>query len=425
MFRFTFLLICALVPVGLVGARADVANYALPVGASYKNYATATNGKSLEDGSYIATQKFDGEPMTVDNANYTSAFIENGNRAQREKRAGYLTMDSWAILTTLRVPLGWFAFDNYSEKEDFNQAVIVSADKKVRIEVRLQEYDERALRQGTEATQLQLAASDATHAHLRAMGFEAESLEVASASGESLAVRAPKITGAGTNFSYLEYYGVRSTPAERKAQMGAFGPDDYLLREQLPLIFSLRAPVESFDKYLPLLGLIARDEGLLWIIERHISLKQALEVSPLTQLAITAANQTVTRLKAGDIAAYVDGQMADELKSSSFVEMIQQMSASDAAELLALKRKDFERSARTRLVPFLKNLPPTTTTMVTLVYNRDPQYKQFSVELERQAKIGQRHLGYEVLISRERGVPLDKPAKMSVEVTPNLKIDKR
>ena len=63
----------------------------------------------------------------------TMTIMTNGDKRAQEIKRGYVTMFATWAQTTLRVPLGWFAFEDKDNTED---SIVQSPDKTVRIVAR-------------------------------------------------------------------------------------------------------------------------------------------------------------------------------------------------------------------------------------------------------------------------------------------------
>ena len=249
------------------------------------------------------------------------------------------------------------------------------------------------------------AALAQARARLKSRGFETGTLELLEMSGEAFAVRAPKMSKGGQPFSYIEIVRSRSTHAERalwklEQQKQGANPQSVLLSAnppQEPLAMSLVAPASAFPKYLGLLGLMVRDEGL-----RRQQTQTLTEAEFKTRFVgstqfLDLAGQILTHIKAGDVrfyalhSAFEDGKMPVNLTSE---ETKKQRAA------LAF----IEAQARKELVPVLKNLPAVPTkSRVIVTSDRETIEPFFKVSIEREFKRNKTFSAYRIVMSRKNG----------------------
>ena len=97
----------------------------IPLGASYRDYAVSDDTATFDGEKFDAEREKLGFPMSM---------IFNGDRRAQEVKNGYVTVFATGAQTTLRVPLGWFAFEAIDKFED---SVVRSPDETVRIVARL------------------------------------------------------------------------------------------------------------------------------------------------------------------------------------------------------------------------------------------------------------------------------------------------
>ena len=327
--RFIFLVACAGLSSLVAGARADEAKYALPVGTSYKAYATAATTQSLDgDVDKVRREKL-GSSLSV---------LAQKQTLAREIEGGYATVYAYGAQTTLRVPLGWFAVDSKTSPVD---SLVFSPDLSVKFVAREALNRDKIPRRPDEFERIKKTAIVQTQARLKAGGFKVGVVTLIEGQNQSFVVSAPLLVAtSGRIFDYVERFAQRSSPSERADYWANFASDELIVPPLPPISISLLAPHDKFERHLPLLGLMVRDTGLLWRhIEAFSSRRFEAEFSNATQI-LRVAEEATTLLKAGDAKA-LRARFPRAFEDST------------PAEIQAYLKQE--------IVPFLKRLPNEVT----------------------------------------------------------------
>lgn len=351
----------------LAVSRADAAPKMLtiPVGSSYKNYAAASNTASFEAATQAA-----GLPMQI---------ITTGPKREREIAKGYATLFATWAQTTLRVPLGWSAFD---AKNDIERSIVLSPGKTVRIVARSILTEETSQRRDA-FEQFKQKAVAQTRARLQAEKLQPGTLELLDAPNGAFVVRALNVRNAGGKaFSFIEHFAQRATLEERDAWWAKRARNEPLSTLPLPMALSLLAPAQQFDKYLGLFGLMLRDRGLNWAREETLTPEEFAARTPEASAVLQTADEAVALLRAGSVEEFL-ARFPEALSGQT--------------------RAQSEARLRQITIPFLQKFPAPTRTQITLVTDSDPQEPLFRVTMLRTAIIGETSPAYVVALEREKG----------------------
>ena len=346
----------------------------IPVAPSYRAFAASDNLGTLSTATPDATRDKLGTPMSL---------MFNGTpKLEAETKNGYATMFATWAQTTLRVPLGWYAVDS---NENVDESLIYSPDQTAKIVARAA-MENQAFQSDRDAfAKLETVSVTQTRVRLEKMGYTVGPIEKVELPGEAFAIRAPQMTDkAGRQFSYIEQFSQRATKAQHDEYFDKRNAGQPLSPLQLPLSLSLLAPADKFDKYLPLLGLIARDEGLNWSLEQSLSPAEfAAKVQGAAQFN-ALADEAVALLKAGDVATF----------QARFPEAFEGEDKAKTADYLTKT-----------VVPFFAKLPATIEReQITLLSDRDPLEPVLRATLERKFKLSDENFpSYIVAMDRVGG----------------------
>lgn len=265
----------------------------LPVGPSYLAYVGSDNLDTLSTATPSATRDKLGSPMSI---------MFSGEPLEREKQKGYATMFATWAQTTLRVPLGWYAIES---NDNVDESLIFSPGLTVKIVARSAVENQKVQSDRNAFEKFKTASVEQTRARLQKMGLKSGPIELLDLPGEAFAVRASKVTDkTGHNFSYLERFSQRAPKSERDEFWRTMNTGVGMSPLQLPLGLSLLAPADKFEKYVGLLGLMARDEGLNWSRERSLSPAEFRAQVPDADKFNAVADEAVALIKAGDAKAF-------------------------------------------------------------------------------------------------------------------------
>jgi hypothetical protein len=143
---------------------------------------------------------------------------------------------------------------------------------------------------------------------------------------------------------------------------------------------SLLAPEKSFPKYLSLLGLLARDEGINWVREESLSLPEFRAQAKDAARFEAMASEAIALLKKDDLAGF-------------FARFPQSFEGGPRAEAEAYLRQ--------AVLPTLKTLPEKPMReSVTLSRDRDPVEPFYQVTLMREFQVGKAYPAYTVVMKR-------------------------
>lgn len=265
----------------------------LPVGPSYLAYVGSDNLDTLSTEKPNMTREKLGSPMSL---------MFHGEQLEREKQKGYATMFATWAQTTLRVPLGWYAVES---PDNVDESLVYSPGQSVKIVARAAIENEIYQSNRNAFEKLKAESVGQTRVRLQKLGLTAGPIERVDLAGEAFAVRVPKaMDKAGRTFSYLERFSQRSPKALRDKFWATLGTGQPMSPLQLPLAMSLLSPADKFEKYVGLLGLMARDEGLNWSIEASLSPAEFAAQVPDAARFNAVADEVVALLKAGDVAGF-------------------------------------------------------------------------------------------------------------------------
>ena len=346
----------------------------IPVAPSYLGFAAANNLDTLNTATPDATRDQLGTPMSL--------FFNGTPKLESETKNGYATLFATWAQTTLRVPLGWYAVDS---NENVDESLIFSPDQTVKIVARAAMENQAFQSERDAFAKLEKVGVPQTRVRLEKMGYTVGPIEKIELSGEAFAIRAPQMTDkAGRKFSYIEQFSQRATKESRDDFWRKMDAGQPLSPLQLPLSLSLLAPADKFDKYLPLLGLMARDEGLNWSLEQSLSPAEFVAKVQGAAQFNALADEAVALLKAGDVAAF----------QARFPLAFEGESKAATADYLTKT-----------VVPFFAKLPTTIEReQVTVISDRDPLEPALRATIERKFKLSDENFpSYIVAMDRVGG----------------------
>ena len=332
-----FLALVALAPC----SHAAPAMQDIPVAPSYLPYVGADNSATFDGDAYEKQRDKLGSPMSI---------LTHGAQREREMKNGYVTVFATWAQTTLRVPLGWYAVES---NENVDESLIFSPGQTVKIVARAAIENQKFQSDRNAFEKLKIESVGQTRARLQKMGLTAGPIERFDWPGEAFAVSVPRATDkAGHTFSYIERFSQRSPQSERDEFWRAMGTGKAMSPLQLPLGLSLLAPTDKFEKYLPLFGLMARDEGLNWAREFSLSTAEFKAQVPDAAKFNAVADEAIALIQAGDAAAF----------QKRFPTAFEGQSASQTAKYLT-----------TIATPFFAKLPAKIEREnISVVRERDP-----------------------------------------------------
>ena len=265
----------------------------IPVAPSYLPFVGSDNTATLDGDAFQKQRDKLGGLMSI---------ITHGAAREREMKQGYVTLFATWAQTTLRVPLGWYAVES---NQNVDESLVFSPGLTVKIAARAAVENQKFQSDRNAFAELKSASVGQTRVRLQKMGLTAGPIERLDLDGESFAVRVPAATDkAGHTFSYIERFSQRSPKAERDEFWRTMGTGKPMSPLQLPLAMSLLAPADKFEKYLPLFGLMARDEGLNWAREFSFSPAEFRAQVPDAAQFNAVADEAVALVKAGDAAVF-------------------------------------------------------------------------------------------------------------------------
>ena len=323
----------------------------IPVGNSYLDYSAADDTATLDGEKFEAEREKLGLTMTI---------MTNGEQRAQEIERGYVTMFATWAQTTLRVPLGWFAFE---AKDNTDESLVLLPDKTVRIVARAAVSSESWQKERDAFDKLKKNAVEQTRQRLQAQKLTPVKLELMDISEQEFVVRADDVKDAqGKNWSYLERFSQRSTPQERAQWWAKYDRGEALGSLAQPLAMSLLASKTEFEKYLGLFGLMVRDEGLNWVKEELLTPEEFAARVPDAERFVKLADDAVALFKAGDVQAL----------QARFP------TAFEGTPLDGLEPYFQDAAAVLKLLP-----PKPTRTAITLATDRDPENPLFRVTFVR------------------------------------------
>lgn len=363
-------LICAL---PATSSHAAPAMQKILVGPSYLVYISSGNLDTLSMEKPDSRREKLGSPMSI---------LFNGERLKREQTNGYATMFATWAQTTLRVPLGWYAVESNENVEEslvFSPGLNVAVVARAAIENQQFQSDRNAF------AKLKAASVEQTRIRLQNLGFKPGPIERFDLADGSFAVRAPQMHDRdGEAFSYIELFSQRATKAERDAFWAKVAAKQPVAPLPLPLALSLRTTPAKLDKYVGLLGLMARDEGLNWAREFSFSPTEFNAQAPDADKFNAVADEAVALIRAGDAAAF----------AKRFPEAFEGQSATQTAKYLTQIAK-----------PFFAKLPAKIEReQITVVRDRDPKTPLYRVTIRRDFKLSEQNFPtYVVAMERING----------------------
>ncbi len=368
--------LAAALAVTIVTARVQAAPAMpnLPVAPSYLGFVGSADTATFDGDAFQKQREKLGSPMSI---------ITYGEARAREMRKGYVTVFATWAQTTLRVPLGWYAVES---NENVDESLVFSPGQTVQIVARAAIENSAYQADRDEFAKIKAKSVEQTRARLQKMGLKAATIERTDApDGESFVVSAAKATDkAGRPFSYLERFSQRSNKAERDAYWAKRAKGEPLSSLQLPLAMSLLAPSDKFEKYLPLFGLMARDEGLNWATENSLSSAEFAAQTPHAAQFEQVAAEAVALLAKGDAAAF----------QARFPEAFAGQSKAEITRYLTQIA-----------VPFFATLPAATMReSVTVTRDRDPIEPLLRATIRRDFEVGKENFpSYVVAMERING----------------------
>ena len=361
--RFIFSVACALMLVGLSGARADEAKYVLPVGTSYKDFATADVAATMSSQAFKERQG--------NLSDYLPEDYDKDTRLHREIENGYLTLWAESQQTTLRVPLGWSAVFAKDESE----ILIISPDERAKIIVRLEPdadafettFDNPKRLDAEEIEKIKRSRKllyRVTEWRLKKLGLELHEMSRGVWQNGDFQVDATDATDEGGRlFSYVERITRRGTPSERAFYRKKPKKEETIDSLPVPLSLALLTPADEFEKYLPLFEMILRDAGLKWGRTRIYPPKEFAEKVPESARFLALEMEAIAIARTGDDVAF------QARFPNSFAE----------AE------------------PFFKELPKTPTrTEISVSRDRDPVEPFLQIDIVRHFKVGKKFMAYDI-----------------------------
>ncbi len=387
-FRFCVALATLVVALGTSAtySHAGPTPFVLPLGTSYKSYA---EGNTETLGQPKDLEKTVSRGLEILSVHEDGLKPESQKKRIREISRGYLTVSASRAETTLRVPLGWYAFES---PDDPYKDVVISPGQTIRITARAKHYTREMLdkRNGFENFTNPTLALAQTRLRLKNQGFEIGPMELLELPDEKFVLRALHMTKGGKAFSYLERFDPRATTGQRarwwrehdarvKARQGERFSDEPL---PPPISLSLLAPTASFEKYLGLFGLMVRDTGLNWPSSERLTLEGFLELGPDAVRSVELVDEAVALIKAGDVETFVA-----RLPKNARLDI------------------DWERKDAQRAVPILRALPDNLPqTDVLLFTERDPEDPVFEASIERRFGSDKTYPHYIVNVRKIDGV---------------------
>ena len=314
----------------------------IPVAPSYLPFVGSDNTATFDGDAFQSQREKLGSPMSI---------ITHGDKREREMKQGYVTVFATWAQTTLRVPLGWYAVES---NENVDESLVFSPGQTVKIVARAAIENQKFQSDRNAFAELKNNSVGQTRARLQNMGLTAGPIERIDLDSESFAVRVPTATDKnGHTFSYLERFSQRSPKSERDEFWRTLGTGKAMSPLQLPLALSLLAPADKYPKYLPLFGLMTRDEGLNWAREFSFSPAEFKAQIPDADKFNAVADEVVALIRTGDAAAF----------QKRFPEAFEGQSAADTAKYLT-----------TIAQPFFARLPAKIERKnVSVVRDRDPE----------------------------------------------------
>ena len=355
-FRFALMPLILALCASVVRAQTAPTNYVLPVASSYLGFVASDNTDTLDSSKRNPTRDKLGRPMDIHSVS---------EALERETKNGYATMFAASASTTLRVPLGWFGVD-YGKNED--ESLVFSPGLSIQIVAReaMKELEFNTDRDAF--AKLRKRSVTQTRARLEAQGLSVGPIERTDFPDGAFAVRALEITDkAKHTFSYIEHFSQRATPTERDDWWAKRALNDPFLNLPilpLPISMSMFSPADKFEKYLPLFGLMVRDQGLKWKkTEQHLTPDEFWARTPDAARFNAVADEAVALLKSDDIKAF-------RARFPTAFEEVQE--------------QEIEPYLHRVMVPRLKNLVGKTARVeVTVESDRDPRVPLFRVTIGR------------------------------------------
>lgn len=345
----------------------------IPVAPSYLAFVGADNTATFDGDAHEKQRAKLGRPMSI---------ITHGDEREREMKNCYVTVFATWAQTTLRVPLGWYAVES---RENVDESLIFSPGQSIQIMARSAVENQPFQSDPKAFEKLKAESVGQTRARLQKMGLKPGPIERFDLPGEAFAVRVPTATDkSGHKFSYLERFSQRSPKALRDEFWRTMDTGKGMSPLQLPLGLSLLAPADKFEKYLPLFGLMVRDEGLNWTIEDSFSPAEFLAQVPDAQAFNAVADEAVALLKAGDIAGF----------QQRFPE------AYEGAD-----PKQIAQQLETITAPFFEKMPAKIEREnYSVARDRDPVEQFFQVTLARDFKLSEENYpSYVIVMKRVNG----------------------
>lgn len=338
-------------------AHAAPPMFSFPATSSYNSFAASRDTTSIDGEQGRAAREKSGFPMSI---------ISSGPKREREIKQGYVTVFATWAQTSLRVPLGWSAFDS---RENIEDSIVLSPGKTVRIVARSAMEQQEASSNRNAFEQLKPKVVAQTRAKLAAQGFKIGEIELLDAPNGAFVVRALNLQNASGEFGFVEHFAQRSTKAERELFWATLDQNKPLSPLPIPHAMSLLAPMKSFDKHLGLLGLMIRDRGLNWSREESLSPAEFEARSPEAKRLTQVADEAIALLRENRVEEFL----------TRFPEAFEGQT-----------RAQTEKYLRESFVPFLKRLPATpTSSHVAFVSDRDPQEPFFRATFVRQFTVGE------------------------------------
>lgn len=351
-------------------ANAAPTMISIPVSSSYNSFAAARDTASIDGVQGQAAREKAGFPMQI---------ISSRPKREREIKNGYVTLFATWAQTSLRVPLGWSAFDSRSNIEE---SIVLSPGKTVRIVARAALEQPEVAKHRDAFEQLKPKVVAQTRARLQKLGLKADTIELLDAPNGDFVVRAKNVRDAkGKSFDYIEHFAQRSTSAERKIWWAKYDRKEPLSPFPMPQAMSLLAPTQSFDKHLPLLGLMLRDRGLNWSRTESLSPAEFEARSPEAKKLTQVADEAIALLRDGRVEEFL----------TRFPESFDGQT-----------RAQTEKYLREKFVPFVKRLPATPThSHIDLLSDADPQEPLFRATFVRKFTVGKTGPTYIVALERD------------------------
>ena len=366
-----FVIVAAVCALPAMSSHAAPMNM-LPVAPSYLGFVGAKNANTLDMGVENATRDQLGRPMSI---------ITHGAKRERELKNGYVTLFATWAQTTLRVPLGWYSVES---KENVDESLVFSPGQTIKIVARSPIETFEFQNDRNAFSKLKQKSVGQTRARLQKLGLKVGAVEMMDLPNDAFAVRVKKATDkAGAAFSYIEHFEQRASKAERDEHWAKVAAKEPLSPLQLPLSMSLLTPADQFEKYLPLFGLMVRDEGINWTREELYTPDEFRAKVAFANEFDAVAAEAVALLKAGDVAGF----------QQRFPEAFAGNDPKQIAELL-----------QTVTVPFFKKMPAKIEReSYTVARDKDPVDQFFQVTLGRDFKVSDENFPSYVFVMKRVG----------------------